>query len=92
MVDYPAMTMDERRWRAEDDARTLAEAERIKEDAARMTAAKEAAKRMADEEMERTKAMRKVAGQKTPSQGSQPREGMGKPRPKNSGFNVFQKI
>ncbi len=60
----PTLAQDEKRWRAESDARTLAEAEQIKQDEPRLTEAQQAAKRMADEEAERAKAMRKVAGSK----------------------------
>lgn len=62
-----SISADEKRWRAESDARTLAEAETIKQDETRLTEAQTAAKRMADEEAERLKAMRKVAGSKAPS-------------------------
>jgi len=60
------ISADEKRWREEDDARTLAEAERIKQDPGRLAGAKTAAKRMVDEEKERLSAMSKVAG-KAPS-------------------------
>ena len=61
------MTAQDKRWQAEDDARILADSERIKNDAERLTNAKAAAQRMADEEVERAKAMRKVAnGSTTP--------------------------
>lgn len=49
--------------RAEWDARTLAEAEQIKNDANRVAAAKAAAERLAKEDAEKAKAMKKVAGQ-----------------------------
>ena len=51
-------------WQAEDDAQTLARAEQIKEDKARLTAAQQAAKRLLKEEEERTRGMRKVARRK----------------------------
>lgn len=59
-----AESADDRRWRAESDARTMAEAEQIKHDPPRLDAARTAAKRMADEEAERVKGLRKVAGSK----------------------------
>jgi membrane protein involved in colicin uptake len=92
----------EAEWQAEDDARSLAQAEEIKADKARLDKAQSAAKRMADEEAERAKAMRKVAGRKK----SQPSGGGGSKRkpmstrlneapvqgaPGNS-FNVFEKV
>ena len=60
----PSISADEKRWQAEADARTLAEAETIKQDNKRLMEAQTAAKKMADEEAERAKAMRKVAGSK----------------------------
>lgn len=57
--------LSEKDWRARDDAHTLAEAEHIKDDNGRLDAATTAAKRMADEEAERGKALRKVARRKT---------------------------
>jgi hypothetical protein len=88
----------EAEWQAEDDARSLAQAEEIKADKPRLDKAQDAAKRMADEEAERAKAMRKVAGRKKsgstqekrkpvfngPAEVAQPSVG-GK-------HNVFQKI
>ena len=55
---------DEAQWAAESDARTLADADSIKSDPARMKKAKQAAKRMAKEETARTDALRKIAGLK----------------------------
>lgn len=57
----PKMTEDERRWRAESDARTLVEAEVIKQDASRKKAASEAAKRLAEKEKAEARAMSRVA-------------------------------
>jgi hypothetical protein len=56
--------MSEAQWQAESDARTLAEAETIKSDGARMAAAVRAAQRLADAENERARALRTVAKQK----------------------------
>lgn len=58
---------EESKWRAEDDAHTLAEAEKIKMDSGRLRKAKEAASRMVREENERLKALRAVAGANSPS-------------------------
>lgn len=52
---------DEKKWRAESDARCIAEAEAIKKDSARMAAAANAAKGMAEEQMDMAKTMAKVA-------------------------------
>ena len=41
------MTEEDKRWRAESDARTLADAQRIAEDKTRLSAAKKEAARMA---------------------------------------------
>lgn len=87
VLDVPA---SEARWRAEDDARALAQAEEVKADKARLSKAQEAAKKMADEDAARVRAMRKVAGKRTrqpPDGGS----GGGKPKPVSQ-FNVFEKI
>lgn len=88
------VTADEKRWRAEDDAHTLARAEEIKDDKARMDAAAQAAKRMADEEAERMKNMRKVA-RKKPSTSSTPKTSkrvVKKPAKGPDSFNIFQRI
>jgi len=52
---------EEKAWRAESDARTLAEAETIKADTSRKKAAAKAAKAMADKEALEAKAMKKIA-------------------------------
>ena len=43
----PKLSIQERQWRAEDDARTLARATEIKEDKTRLRAATSAAKKLA---------------------------------------------
>ena len=95
-----ALSADEKRWQAEHDARTLAEAEQIKQDEKRLADAQTAAKRMADEEAEKAKAMRKVAGRKG-SPAGQSRSGEKKKSKQvkvtteknGSGtFNVFNRI
>jgi len=58
------MSVDEKRWQAENDARTLAEAKVIVKDSERLNAAKVEAKRMADEKQKEVSAMRSVAGSK----------------------------
>lgn len=59
-----AMALDEKRWRQEDDARTLARAEEIKKDAARLRGAKAAAKRIVQEQNKSVEALKKVAENK----------------------------
>lgn len=56
--------LDEKRWRQEDDARTLARAEEIKKDAARLRGAKAAAKRIVREQNKSVEALKKVAENK----------------------------
>jgi hypothetical protein len=99
MVSRAAMNREEKRWREEEDARTLAEANVIREDPGRMRGAARAAERIAKEERARAEAMTKVAGKKTESSGS---ESNGKKRVKRStqqpnkrrttSFNVFERI
>lgn len=52
---------DDRRWMAQDDARTLARAEEIKGDSKRFKAAAKEAKSMAKEKMDEANAMKKIA-------------------------------
>jgi Mn-dependent DtxR family transcriptional regulator len=61
-----SMTNKEReeKWKAEDDARTLAEAEVIKGDGKRHAKAKEAGERLAKEAHERAEAMERIAKSK----------------------------
>lgn len=61
-----AIDPDELRWRRREDARTLAEAERIKADKERYQGAILGAREIASEEIERVKGIAKVAGMKTP--------------------------
>lgn len=84
-------------WQAEMDARTLAEAEVIKNDKQRETAAKLKAKQMADRQAEETAALRKVAREKkNPSDARG--DGMVRRKirrtPKDAGqkFNIGKKI
>lgn len=46
MPDEPKMSAEEKRWRAQADARCLADAEEIKKDDKRLKAAQEAAEEM----------------------------------------------
>lgn len=59
-----AIELDEKRWRQEDDARTLARAEEIKKDAARLRGAKAAARRIVQEQNKSVEALKKVAENK----------------------------
>jgi hypothetical protein len=52
---------EEKRWRAESDARTLAEAEAIKQDTSRKKAAARAAKAMVEKEEIEARALKKIA-------------------------------
>ncbi len=89
-----ASTPQDRRWRQENDARTLAEAEVIQTTPSRLAGAKKAAKRMAEEERKQAEAMTKIAtGKKDAGEKSekQARPRKRKPKPKNR-FNIGQKI
>jgi hypothetical protein len=59
------MSVDEKRWQAESDARTMAQYEEIMQDSARRKAAISEAKKQAAELNKRANAMNKVAGSKT---------------------------
>ena len=63
MISRP-LTAEDKQWQAKDDARTLAEANVIREDADRMSAAQTAAKQMAEDEREKATALGKVASGK----------------------------
>lgn len=78
----------EAEWQAEDDARTLAQAEVIKQDKARLEKAQSAAEKIAAEERERAKAMAKVAGKKS----SKPSEGIKQKSGTVGTFNTFKRI
>ncbi len=58
------LSAQEKKWRQEDDARSLARANEIMENKSRYKGAIDAAKRMAIEEEKKTKAMKKVAARK----------------------------
>ena len=55
------LSKQDREWQADCDCRTLAEAETIKSDPARMKAAAEKSAKVAKESAERTKAFNKIA-------------------------------
>ena len=61
----PTLSKDEKRWRAEDDARTMAHYEEIMADSARKKAAIGAAKSMASDLNKRANAMDRVAETKS---------------------------
>jgi len=57
----PTMTAEDKKWRADSDARTLAESKIIEQDQTRMKMAKIAAKKMVKERTDEANAMKKVA-------------------------------
>jgi len=57
-----ALTKEEKKWQADSDARTLAEAEVINADSGRLTAVKSAAKRLSKEAVATANGFRVVAG------------------------------
>ena len=91
------MTADDKRWQAESDARTLAEADVIKQDKPRLDAAATAAQRMAEKQREEAAAMSRVA-KKKPAQtstGSTDPVSTGKTstkKKKQNTFNVFSRL
>lgn len=68
------MSADELKWRAREDARTLARAEEIKADKERMKLAQEGAREILNEESKRLNGLNKVAGRKTPKTVEEPKE------------------
>ncbi len=56
-----SMVSENKRWQRESDAHTLAEAEAIKADKARLAGAAQAAKKMADDRLKSAKEFTKVA-------------------------------
>lgn len=61
MAETAKMSAEDKKWQAENDARTLAEAEVIKNDSSRLKAAQNAAKGMAKEKQDEASAMSNVA-------------------------------
>lgn len=80
MPDEP-MTAREKRWQAEEDARTLAQAEELKNDPKRIAAARNKAGEEADERQEQADALKKVAGRSTSSQPQEQEEPAPAPAP-----------
>ena len=68
------LSAEEMKWRARDDARTLARAEEIKADKERMKLAQEGAREILNEESKRLNGLNKVAGRKTPKTTETPKE------------------
>ena len=56
-----AISKQEAKWRAEDDARTLMRAEEVRQDRARMHKAQQAAQQLATEKQKEAQAAKKVA-------------------------------
>ena len=83
-------------YKAQWDAKTLAEAENIKDDPNRLTAAKTAAEKMAKDQADKTRNLRKVAGngRRSGGNGGAPKTN----RQSNKGgqgansYNVFKRI
>ena len=93
------ISADEKRWRAQDDAHTLAQARVIQQDPDRLAAAKVEAQRMADEQAEQAAAMRNVAksggrtraGASTSTPGRKP-DVASETQPGGGKFNVFKRV
>ena len=66
-MGHKRLTKEEKHWRAEVDANTLASANEIRSDKARMGAAKKIAATEAQELQKRTRAMQTVARAKPPT-------------------------
>ena len=85
----PAMTKEDKKWQARNDADYLAEAEVIKNDAPRLIAAKRAAIEIARERKENADAMKAVAK----TQGKTTEKKKIKPKKKESNkHNVFKRL
>ena len=61
MMDYPSLSAEDKKWQAEHDARTMAEAEAIKADPERFKAAAEAAEGIKKEAMDEAMALEKIS-------------------------------
>ncbi len=66
-MPVPRQTRQEQQWQAEEDARTIANAEAIKADLKRFRLASGAAKRLASEQLTKAKAMLRVASSRMPA-------------------------
>lgn len=84
----------DKEWQEYHDARTLAESQVINDDPARLAAAKKMAARIAEDEAEKAKAMKKIAGQRVSNQQSPTNPApkpVNAPDPANP-FNIFRRI
>jgi len=89
-VEAPVrLTKQERRWQAENDARTLAESKVILDDAARLIAAKRAALNIAKKDQDQVDAMKAVSKTK-PVKGVKKREA--KKKTVKQTYNVFKML
>lgn len=91
--------ISDREYEARWDAESLAKAEEIKADPSRLTAAENAARKIAEEKQKELTGINRVANRgkapKTAQQSTQNRINTPKIKPKpgkTSGFNVFKKI
>ena len=79
MAAQPSLTAQDKKWRAESDARTLAESQVIMQDPSRLTAAAKQAQIMAAQQAKEAKAMAKVAT-KTPAKPAAKSQPKAKPK------------
>lgn len=90
-----ALSTEEKKWREESDARTLAETDVINKTPARLRGAQRAAKRILAKQQKEVAGLQKVAGQRT-TKSSTPREGNNVSRKQVrkavNNHNVFQRI
>lgn len=90
------MNKQEKEWRAQDDARILADSEVIKADAPRLKDAKSAAARLAEEERDKASAMGRIARMRKTKLPSSEQEGEQKPKPRKAKpkntHNVFKHL
>lgn len=82
-----SMSEEDLKWQRRSDARTLAEAEKIKADKERYQGAILGAKEIAQEEVERVKSIVKIAGMKTPKS---PKADDGVSRNQSNGRRSYQ--
>lgn len=82
-----AISVEEKKWREEDDARTLARAEIIKADKSRHAGAVRGARRLIEEEKKDVTGLNKVI-----NQGKSSNKQSVKDNSRTSSFNVFTKI
>ena len=73
-----SVVSENKKWQQQDDARTLAQAEQIKADKARLKGAQTAAKSMVAEQNKQTQALQKVAGKSTAKSTPSKPKGKGK--------------